>query len=266
MTSQDYDSVARRPEARRARGPASDPHRDALLLDVDGTLVDIAPSPDAVEVPAALIALLSGLQKSYAGAVALVSGRTLANLDRLFRPWTFAAVGSHGAELRPWARAGMSVVTASPLPADVRHALADLAQDDPGLQIEDKSYTIALHYRRAPEQEAELRARILSVLQRLGRRDLQILRGKAVFEVKPRCFNKGIAVLALMNSSPFRGRRPIFLGDDVTDEDVFAVLPEFDGIGVSVGRRVPTVDWEFETPHQVRAWLRELAGAGTEIS
>ncbi|MBI3677509.1 MAG: trehalose-phosphatase [Proteobacteria bacterium] len=265
MTSQSCSAATDGPSRTSATGPFSDPRLDALLLDVDGTLIDIALTPETVHVPEPLIFTLSQLQQKYAGAFALVSGRRLADLDRMFRPLSFAAVGSHGAELRPSTLPGMSVVTASPLPQDLRQSLAALAGEIPSVRLEDKAYTIALHYRRTPEQEVRLRVAIATTLGKLGYSDLEVLSGKEVFEVKPRSFNKGIATLALMNTVPFRGRRPVFLGDDVTDEDVFAILPEFDGLGISVGRHIDSAEWTFESPRQVRAWLGALAAgeAGT---
>jgi trehalose 6-phosphate phosphatase len=253
-----------RPTRLSRTGPTTDHRRDTLLLDVDGTLLDIALTPETVHVPEPLIVTLARLQELYAGAFALVSGRRLVDLDWLFRPLSFAAIGSHGAELRPSVHPKMAVVTASPLPDEVRHGIAVLAEGNPGVRVEDKLYTVALHFRSVPEQRARLREGIAATLRRLKRDDLQVLPCKEAFEVKPRTFNKGIAALALMNTVPFRGRRPVFLGDDATDEDVFQMLPEFDGLGIAVGRAIVGAEWTFESPKQVRAWLSALAERGAK--
>lgn len=247
--------------ARQASGslPAVDLARDAILLDVDGTILDIAPTPQEVRVSKALFASLDMLVSATAGATALVSGRLIEILDSLFSPLRFAAIGCHGAQIRrtPDAQTERRI---SPLPQAVRRALADIAHREPNVRSEDKIFTMAFHFRKAREREEPL-------LELLRRRlapfanDFVILRGKSVFEIRPRGCNKGEALRALMQCEPFRGRRPVFLGDDDTDEDAFAILKEFGGVGISVGRHSPNAQYALTSPRDVRRWLVRLAGA-----
>jgi trehalose 6-phosphate phosphatase len=237
--------------------PAFDPARDALLLDVDGTLIDIAPSPEEVVVPADLKRDLGSLVAKTNGALALVSGRRLAALEALFAPVQSAAIGCHGAELR--SRQGEAAVErVPPLSAEIRAAFSDIAALEPLVRVEDKTFSLAFHYRRAPDREQSLLARVGDRAARYMP-DLMVLRGKAVVEVKSAGFNKGEAVLHLMGQPPFAGRRPIFLGDDETDEDVFAVLGQLNGIGISVGRQALGASFTIRGPAEVRNWLAELA-------
>lgn len=251
------------PLATSAHGPHDLPDvrlaRDAILLDVDGTLLDIAPTPDQVCVPDSLRAALVRLEQKSGGAVALISGRTLENLDQLFAPLRLPAAGSHGAELRP--RAEARPFEAPHLPPTVRAAFADVTTHIPGLRVEDKGFTLAFHYRNMLEREAEV---VEAVTQRMDKvpDNFEMLRGKAIIEIKPKTFNKGTALRGLMAHPPFAGRRPIFHGDDVTDEDVFAALPEFGGIGVSVGRHIEGAQYCVATPHDIRTWLLHLAEKG----
>lgn len=229
----------------------------ALLLDVDGTLIEIAATPQAVRVPPSLKHTLSGLRDQLDGALCLVSGRPIADLDRLFDPLRVAIVGGHGAEIRT-APAAEVTGAAAALSPELRERLLSIATDTPGLIAEEKSHSLALHYRLVPEQEKSVRARIDAVCARWAGDTVEVLPGKSVFEVKPRTFNKGVAIRTLMQYAPFQGRRPVFLGDDVTDESAFRVMPEFDGLGFSVGRTLPGTQGFFATPREVRHWLYGL--------
>ena len=133
-----------------------------------------------------------------------------------------------------------------------------LAGGGPGILVEDKGYSIALHYRLAPEKEQFVRDAVLALSEELPD-SFEVLPGKAVVEIKSAGFDKGTAVRRLMARPPFAGRRPLFIGDDATDEAAFAVLPEFDGVGISVGRRVPGVATCFDSPHDVRMWLEQIS-------
>jgi trehalose 6-phosphate phosphatase len=128
-----------------------------------------------------------------------------------------------------------------------------------GVIVEDKGYSIALHYRLVPQWGASVHAAVVAICADYPQCELDVLAGKFVVEVKPSGFNKGTGIRELMKSAPFRGRRPIFIGDDVTDEAAFAVLPEFGGLGFSVGRALPGVAGYFQTPSDVRAWLYRVA-------
>ena len=228
----------------------------AVLLDVDGTILDLAPTPRAVVVPPDLVAALERLSKRTGGALAFVSGRPLAELDLFFAPLRLAAVAGHGAELR---RAdGLVARTGRLLDPALKAALVGIADGRPGVAVEDKEYSIALHFRQAPQLAHAIRDAVNAVCARFPARALEILPGKSVLEVKQPSFNKGTAVRELMRHAPFRGRRPIFIGDDVTDEAAFAVLPEFGGIGFSVGRAMNGIAGTFETPGDVRRWIAEM--------
>ncbi|MEX0841442.1 MAG: trehalose-phosphatase, partial [Xanthobacteraceae bacterium] len=145
------------------------------------------------------------------------------------------------------------------LDAKTRNRLAELAELGPGIIVEDKGYSVALHYRLAPDKQGAIEDAVAAVCGDLPPKSVEILHGKAVIEVKKAGFNKGTALRDFMSHPPFRGRRPIFVGDDRTDEAAFAVVPEYDGLAISVGRMVPGVAERFETPGDVRRWLERLA-------
>lgn len=237
---------------------ALDPASIALLLDVDGTIIDIGPSPFDVHVPEALCRSLARLFERTAGALALVSGRPIRDLDRLFSPLTLPAIGGHGAELRT--TDGQFVAAAGPLPEKLRRQLAAVASGAPGIEIEDKGYSLALHFRRVPAEEARLRQAIERARAAFPDEAIEILPGKAMFEVKRSGVSKGAAVHKLMAMAPFAGRVPVFIGDDVTDESVFAVLPSLRGKGYSVGRKFTGLAGIFAAPGEVREALQRLAG------
>lgn len=234
-----------------------DPDRIALLLDVDGTLVDIAPTPHEVHVPDELCRSLSRLTERMGGALALVSGRPIADLDTLFSPLKLASVGGHGAEMRLHGDERENMVT--PLPPTLRHRLVALAPPGSGIIVEDKGYSVALHFRQAPQQEQPLREHIAAARADFSGEALEVLPGKAMFEVKRPGIDKGEAVRALMQRAPFAGRQPVFIGDDVTDESVFAILPALHGVGFSVHRHFAGLAGIFNSPEDVRSALRALA-------
>ena len=231
--------------------------RDALLTDIDGTLIDIAPTPESVVVPQSLLQSLEALLPRLGGALAFCTGRTLAAADKLLAPLELAAVGAHGAEIRSAPTAPI-VDVAPPLPDTVREAFADVPASLPGVRVEDKHFTLAFHYRQAPEQEQRLFALLARRMPGLGV-ELVELRGKAIVELKSPAFNKGSGLRALMARAPFRGRRPIYMGDDTTDEDVFMVLKEYDGLGISVGAPMKGAAKELASPSAVRDWIGRLA-------
>jgi trehalose 6-phosphate phosphatase len=236
----------------------------ALLLDVDGTIVDIAPRPDAVRVPVSLKDALARLVAATDGAVALVSGRRVADLDHLFAPLHLAVVGGHGAELRLLDGATGQTQESPQLDAELKRRLTALARD--GVAAEDKGFSLALHFRQAPGREKSLRDAVAGLCAERWSPAVEILPGKAVIEIKPAGFTKATGVRALMKHAPFAGRRPIFIGDDTTDETVFAIMPEFDGTAFSVGRDVAGVAGHFATPTRVRAWLDRIAPARESVA
>jgi trehalose 6-phosphate phosphatase len=221
------------------RPPALAPDA-ALFIDVDGTLLEIAPQPELVLVPQPLPALLQRLARRRGGALALISGRPIADLDRLLRPWHGAAAGLHGAERR---RPDGSFGAAGDGPADRRAAAAlarlrpqllALAAGAPGLRLEDKGRTLALHYRAAPERAGAVRAAAERALREAGD-CLRLIAGKMVIELQPRHIGKDRAIAAFLAEPPFRGRLPVFLGDDTTDEDGFAEVNRRGGLSVRIG-------------------------------
>lgn len=232
----------------------------ALLLDVDGTLLDLAVSPDEVQVPEDLRAVMQRLSRCAHCAMALVSGRPIAQLDALFAPLKLAMVGCHGAEMRDSPDAPIRQRKA--LDDDIRRGLYALAAQFPGTLLEDKRYSIAIHFRKAPALEAPLSQAAETFVA--DHPTLERLDGKSVIEFKPRGYDKATACADLLEHLPFRGRVPVFLGDDITDERVFAVLPEFSGVGISVGGAMKGAQFVLRSPAAVRLWLRELA-AGSRV-
>jgi trehalose 6-phosphate phosphatase len=235
--------------------------RVAILLDVDGTLVDIAATPQSVAIAPSLLRTLDTLYARTDGALALVSGRLVENLDHLFAPLALPCVGGHGVEMRSSARGPLRRRPVE-LGPTIKQQIVAAAAIDPRIIIEDKGSSLAVHYRLAPDQAQLIKNKIAAIVDRARLERLEMLCGKAVIEIKPRAFNKGTAVRELMQIPPFANRTPLFIGDDVTDESVFAILPELGGFGYSVGRDVAGVCGIFGGPQDVREWLAGLAGNG----
>jgi trehalose 6-phosphate phosphatase len=232
----------------------------AILLDIDGTILDLAPTPLDIRVPPSLRQTLRRLKERTSGATALVSGRTLSDIDLIFAPLRLAAIGGHGAEYRPAAEAAARRSHTEALDPMLARELAAITARDSGILFEDKGYSLALHYRLAPEQGTFVHEAVAAICARTSQA-LEILDGTYVVEVKHLGFSKGTAVRELMTYPPFFGRRPIFIGDDTTDQAAFAVMPQFRGLAISVRRRVNGVDFHFETPGQVREWLDRMVTA-----
>jgi trehalose 6-phosphate phosphatase len=230
----------------------------AILLDIDGTLLELKPTPREVFVPEGLSATLNGLLEKTSGAMALVSGRSLNDIDLIFAPDQFPVVGGHGAEMRLSADAEAVAVHAPPLDKELKRRLATIAKLSPGILLEDKGYSLALHYRLAPHAEKAIYEAVSLIRADLPNAPIEVLPGKCVCEIKHSGFTKATGVRELMTHEPFKGRRPLFIGDDVTDETVFAIMPDFDGLAFSVGRRAQGVDGHFEQPSDVRAFLAQL--------
>jgi trehalose 6-phosphate phosphatase len=240
-------------------GLPAPPAELAFLLDIDGTILDIAPTPSGVRVSSSLRETLARLDRLSGDALALVSGRSLQDIDRVFAPLRLAAIGGHGAELRPAKEKAPVASRAPALPADLRQRLAGLAALGSGIIVEDKGYSLALHYRLAPDLKDAVENAVAAIYAQAPRGTIEVLAGKAVIEIKRTGFEKGTGVRELMRHPPFAGRRPVFIGDDITDATVFAVLPEFDGIGFSVGRMFPGVTECFSAPRDVRKWLAQIS-------
>ncbi len=213
---------------------AREPERWALFLDIDGCLLDLADTPDAIAVPSDLPPAIERLRMRLGGALALVTGRALAYADRLFDPFPFPIAGLHGAEMRgPGGR--MIHAVATPAFAALKAALAEEARAMPGVLIEDKGAAIAAHYRLAPTLEQPLGARMRAFAERAGP-DYALQLGKYVYEVRPARASKGDALERFLSEPPFSGRLPLALGDDLTDESMFAVANARGGLSFRVGR------------------------------
>jgi len=245
-----------------APAPLTDIRDRAVLLDIDGTLLDIAPSPRQVWVPTGLRRVLSHLSDLTGGALALVSGRAINDIDLIFSPLQLTAIGVHGAEIRLSPDAEVRV-RAAPLSKALKRKLATIAELGPGILVEDKGYSLGLHYRLAPDKGPLVLATVAKICAAATDENVDILPGKLVVEVKPAGINKGNAVRELMRHKPFAGRRPIFIGDDMTDVAVFGVIPDFGGQSYSVGGLAAAdVDGHFDTPESVRLWLTHIADDG----
>ena len=237
----------------------------AVLLDIDGTLLDLAPTPREVWVPPGLAKTLHRLHQRTNGALALVSGRSLNDIDLIFAPDQFPAVGGHGAEMRIEADSEAVAAHAPPMDKELKRRLAAIARLSPGILLEDKGYSLALHYRLAPHAEKAIYAAVSLIRADLPNAPIEVLPGKAVCEIKHSGFTKATGVRELMTHEPFRGRRPFFIGDDVTDESVFAIMPDLEGLAFSVGRRARGVAGHFDAPSDVREFLAHLLDDEREI-
>lgn len=224
----------------------------ALFLDVDGCLLEFADDPWSVRATPRLIATLDALEQRLDGALALVSGRTLDALDAIFAPKQYIAVGLHGLERRGDADASMR----DPRLATVVEAARRVLEAWPGALVEDKGRSLALHWRAAPAAGAEVHAFALQALAQLPGYRLEP--GNQVIELRPDRGDKGSAIRDLMATPCFSGRRPVFAGDDLTDEAGFAVVNAMGGISVLVGERLlSAATHRLADPAAVRAWLEE---------
>lgn len=224
----------------------------ALLLDVDGCLLELAPTPSEVSVPSWLPGLLSELDEQLGGAVAVISGRSLDVIDVLLAPWRAAGAGVHGAELRlPGTdRIRIGPRSAAPIVARLRARFVDV----PDVIVEDKGAAVAVHFARCPEREAECEAALLDAMRTVS--GMRMQKGHHVREAVPADSDKGTALRVLMQHAPFAGRSPVFAGDDRTDEAAFAEVNARDGVSVKVGAGPTRARYRLGTPSQVLLWLQ----------
>ena len=223
----------------------------ALLLDLDGTLIDFAPTPETVVVPDDLRASLAALRVRLHNALAIVTGRPIEQVDTLLGTLPFAVAGEHGGAIRHAPDAPVERLPLADLPPDWLARAEALAAPHPGALVEPKHRSVVLHYRRVPEAGPALYAAAQSLIA--GHEDrFAIMRANMAWELKPLGADKGSAVRALMARAPFAGRTPVYIGDDVTDEDGIDAAIACGGIGW----RVQDV---FGTPAGVRAWLATAA-------
>jgi len=225
--------------------------QSALLLDMDGTLLDIAPTPDQVRVAPGLPEALRQLRDAMGGALAVVTGRPIEQVDGLFGNVPYAVAGEHGGAIRHTPGAGVVRASLPSPPVEWVMAAARLADAHPGVLLEQKQRGFVLHYRAVPELGPKLREAALELIAPLAGK-FQLMEALMAWEIRPRGADKGSAVAALMAEAPFTGRSPIFIGDDVTDEDGMRAARALGGAGMRV-------DEFFGDPDGVRGWLARAA-------
>lgn len=236
----------------------TDPQTCALFLDMDGTLLDLAPTPKSVRVPDGLIPLLQNLTLIFDGAIAIITGRMISDADQILAPLRLPASGVHGSELRKSADAEIERVSAA-LPDDLVVSLRKLALQIPGVLVEPKGPGLAIHYRLAPHAEAEILATLDGLLDRHAGA-FELMPGKRLFEIIPSGLSKGTALAALAALPKFRDRMPIMIGDDVGDEPAFAVAEGMHGFALRVAGEQYLEDIsDFAGPRSVVNWLDQLA-------
>ena len=234
----------------------------ALFLDVDGTLLDLAARPEDVVTPAGLVATLARAERKLEGALALISGRAIDDIDRLFAPLRLRVSGVHGAEIRFDPDGSPAPTVAADLPQSLLAALRRAVEPFPGVFVENKRFSFTVHYRLAPSAERQVRNIVKELVDSIPIA-VDIMDAHYAIEIKSPCFDKGGAIATFLATSTFRGRKPIFVGDDTTDESGFALVSARGGSAYSVGRRRPGAIGSFSAPHAVRGWLAEFArGSG----
>lgn len=250
----------RRPSATGRPRPSPD---WAYFFDLDGTLVELAPVPTGVRADAELRQLITTLASTADGAVAIITGRPISDIDRLFPDVRLPVAGQHGSERRnalgqvmrhPFAAAGLDAA---------RRVLQAVVTRHPALLLEDKGLSLALHYRQAP-QLAGFAHRTMRQVQQAAGDGFCVQAGKRVVELKPAGRNKGMAIREFLAEFPFHGRRPVFIGDDVTDEHGFDVVNALDGLSVKVGRGRTSARWQLQNVDAVRRWLAERGTRGSQ--
>lgn len=236
--------------------PSLNPHHHALLLDFDGTFVDFAPKPDAIVVRPGSRETLRALAERLGGALAVVSGRRIADIDKFLAPLRLPVIGVHGQEKR----IGSGEVIFRPHSPDLdeaRQRLEAALVAEPKLFMEDKGSALVLHFREHPEAEARARELAEDALTGLGA--IQAVPGHAIVEIREKGVSKADAVIALSADAPFAGRLPVFIGDDTTDEDGFRAAGEAGGFGIKVGPGATAARYRLADVDAVHEWLRAMA-------
>jgi trehalose 6-phosphate phosphatase len=234
----------------------------AFFLDIDGTLLEIAATPKAVHTAKADCELVAALYDKAGGALALVSGRSLAMIDELFSPMRLPAAGQHGVERRDARGRVHRPSFSADLLARAAEPIRAFAQRHDGLVFEHKGYSMALHYRLAPRLAAAAHAVVREAARSVGE-GVEVQHGKMVAELKPSGHDKGRAIEEFMRDRPFKGRVPVFLGDDLTDEHGFRVVDRMGGHAIKIGPGATVARWRLASPAAARAWLNDwLAHCG----
>jgi trehalose 6-phosphate phosphatase len=234
------------------------PERIGLFLDVDGTILDFADHPDAVEVPDSLVEQMVRVERHLFGALALVSGRPIEALDRLFAPVRFRASGVHGAEIRRSPDGPCECLTASSLPQELWHGLEAVLAGFPGTFAENKRVSFAVHHSGDQSEEAELALALTAFVAQWRSTEIEMIPSRRVFEIKLVGFDKGRAIDHFMAETTFKGRIPVFVADDPVDWPGFEAVLARGGVGYSVGRVMPGLSGAFCGPAAVRAWLGSI--------
>jgi trehalose 6-phosphate phosphatase len=236
----------------------ADPDKVALFLDLDGTVLDIAQVPEEVTTPPDLTAVLGRLQARLGGALAVLTGRKIEDVDRLLSPLRLPAAGVHGSELRFEPEGGIETGSRE-VPARLVEAVRDFVAATPGLLLEHKGISIAVHYRAVPTMQPVLETELRRLLDHHGSR-LALSHGRRVFELVPEGATKGTALARLMRSARFSQRVPVVIGDDQPDEAALATATELGGLGLKVeGEHFRAGGTHFKGPAEVRKWLADLA-------
>ena len=229
----------------------------AIFTDFDGTLVEIAETPDAVEVPESLADQLQRAAQELDSAFAVLTGREIADIDRYLAPLHLPVAGAHGTQRR---RADGVVETVDPAAIigaeEIAHAVSPLVMAHPGLLMETKEGAVAVHFRQAPELEAAVRIAMEEAVHSVT--DFTLVPGKLVLEARPRASSKGQALRAFMREEPFLGRTPIFIGDDTTDEDAFVAAQDLGGVGIKLGEGDTAARMRIANVASVHALIRGL--------
>ncbi|MEM5311798.1 trehalose-phosphatase [Paraburkholderia sp. JHI869] len=236
------------------------PEQTAFFFDFDGTLVDLAPTPDGVLVRPDMLALLRELRRATHGAVAIVSGRGIESIDGFLGMPDLPVAGLHGAERRDANGDTQRVGFNDQRLLHMEQVLAEVVRTHPGMLLEIKGASLALHYRNAPEHEGTARA----ATERLAAdyADAYVLQpGKMVYEIKPKDVDKGRSLRAFLDEPPFAGRRPVFAGDDLTDEKGFAVVNDLGGLSIKVGGGDTIAQTRVDSVEALIGWLASLVAA-----
>ena len=239
---------ARFEKAPELRGPC------AFFLDLDGTLLDIVDHPHQVSMDADLIRLLEALCRAVGGALALITGRPITDIDRLLSRPGFCVAGQHGAERRDFSGTMHRHDVSRAALEKARRRLGMMAARHPALVLEDKGVNLALHFRAVPALRAEMQEMVRNLARELGG-EFEVQLGKMVVELRPSGKDKGVAIAEFLEETPFRGRAPVFVGDDLTDESGFELINRVGGYSVKVGEGKSAARWRLPDSAAVRAWL-----------
>lgn len=265
MLTTDTSRDAGEPSRQIADGPLGavldEPSNWALFLDIDGTLIDLAETPEAIVVPEGLPDHLAAVSARLGGALALVTGRALPFADKLFQPLTLPIAGLHGAERRR-SDGTVDLVEEDDAFLSLKRSLARVTADWEGVIIEDKGAAVAAHYRQAPQWQQSLEAVMQSALEEAGE-NYALQRGKMVIEIRPARASKGAAIEAFLGEEPFKGRKPITVGDDLTDEAMFKVANQLGGLSIRIGEPEVETAAQFIIPSAsaLRMILKDLSAA-----